>query len=153
MRIYDVSKMLLSVPNFEYKPVDFIKGNALGQTELIGVRKTSDDLAAELLDLIVETIEPEAWEQDEDDYEESDVEAPAPKLTVPNLSDPKLTEAEKRFLQYEYDKARHSRKGKWASVKYWQGKLIVRAPDFLHRQLNGYPKPIPPKGYNGRVKQ
>ena len=146
VRIYEVRDLLFIVPNFKYDSKDI----ALGATTYVDVRKTSDDLAAELLDLMVDVIEPEAWEQEEDEIEEPEDEAPSPRLTVPNLSDPKLTEAEKRLLQYEYDKARHSRKGQWASVKYWKGKLIVRAPDFLHRQLNGYPKAIPPKEYKVR---
>ena len=29
--------------------------------------------------------------------------------------------------------------GDWASVRYYQGMLIVRAPDFVHRQIDGYP--------------
>ena len=29
--------------------------------------------------------------------------------------------------------------GDSASIRYYQGVLIVRAPDFVHRQLGGYP--------------
>ncbi|MDZ4754640.1 MAG: hypothetical protein SGJ11_09100, partial [Phycisphaerae bacterium] len=29
--------------------------------------------------------------------------------------------------------------GDWASIRYYQGVLIVRAPDWIHRQLGGYP--------------
>ena len=155
VRIYEVRDLLLSVPDFKYEPVNLMGPNALGQTKYVGVRKTADDLAAELLDLIVDVVEPEAWEQEEDeeDYsEEPEDEAPSPKLSDPNQTNRSQTDAQKRLAQYEYDKIRHSRKGQWASAKYWQGKLIVRAPDFLHRQLNGYPKAIPPKEYKGQVK-
>lgn len=31
------------------------------------------------------------------------------------------------------------RGGDAASIRYWQGNLIVNAPDYVHRQLNGYP--------------
>lgn len=152
VRIYEVRDLLLSVPNFRYDANDI----ALGATTYVDVRKTADDLAAELLDLIVDVIEPEAWEEkdkeDDVEFDESEDEAPSPKLTDPNQTNPPQTDAEKRLAQYEYDKARHSRKGQWASAKYWQGKLIVRAPDFIHRQLNGYPKPIPPKEYKGRAR-
>ncbi|TVQ54380.1 MAG: hypothetical protein EA377_05820 [Phycisphaerales bacterium] len=27
----------------------------------------------------------------------------------------------------------------WASIRYYQGALIIRAPDYIHRQINGYP--------------
>ena len=30
--------------------------------------------------------------------------------------------------------------GAWASIHYRDGALIVRAPDFIHRQINGYPR-------------
>lgn len=29
--------------------------------------------------------------------------------------------------------------GDWASIRYHDGALIVNAPDFIHRQINGYP--------------
>ncbi len=30
--------------------------------------------------------------------------------------------------------------GAWASIHYRDGALVVRAPDFIHRQINGYPR-------------
>jgi hypothetical protein len=32
--------------------------------------------------------------------------------------------------------------GDWATVRYHEGSLVVRAPDFIHRELGGYP-PVP----------
>jgi len=29
--------------------------------------------------------------------------------------------------------------GDWGTIRYYQGTLIIRAPDFMHRQINGYP--------------
>jgi uncharacterized membrane protein YgcG len=29
--------------------------------------------------------------------------------------------------------------GDWATMKYYQGVLLIRAPDFIHRQIDGYP--------------
>jgi hypothetical protein len=29
--------------------------------------------------------------------------------------------------------------GDWATMRYYQGVLIIRAPDFIHRQIDGYP--------------
>ncbi len=34
--------------------------------------------------------------------------------------------------------------GDWASIKYHDGALVVRAPDFIHRAINGYPSVPPP---------
>ena len=57
-------------------------------------RPSEAELAQQIIDLIVETVEPEAW----------DVLG-----------------------------------GDWASIRYYQGTLIVRAPDYIHRQIGGYP--------------
>lgn len=35
--------------------------------------------------------------------------------------------------------------GQWASIRYYQGVLIIRAPDWIHRQLGGYPFSAQPK--------
>lgn len=35
--------------------------------------------------------------------------------------------------------------GEYATIKYFDGALIVRAPDYIHRQIGGYPKPIKPR--------
>ena len=34
----------------------------------------------------------------------------------------------------------------WVTVHRFKGRMIVNAPDFIHRQIGGYPKPIPPPG-------
>lgn len=35
--------------------------------------------------------------------------------------------------------------GEYATIRYFDGALIVRAPDYIHRQIGGYPKPLKPK--------
>jgi hypothetical protein len=57
-------------------------------------RLTETERAQVIIDLITETIEPEAW----------DVAG-----------------------------------GDWASIRYYTGTLIIRAPDYIHRQIGGYP--------------
>lgn len=40
--------------------------------------------------------------------------------------------------------------GEWATIESYRGNLIIRAPDFVQRQLEGYAfRPIPPKGSGG----
>ena len=53
--------------------------------------RTEEERAQDLIELIQELIEPDAWFND------------------------------------------------WASIRYYQGVLIIRAPDYIHRQINGYP--------------
>jgi hypothetical protein len=57
-------------------------------------RVTQEEKARQLVDIIMENVEPEAW------------------------------------LEMG---------GDWASIRAFEGVLIVRAPDFIHRQLGGYP--------------
>ncbi len=35
--------------------------------------------------------------------------------------------------------------GEWATIRYHDGSLVISAPDFIHRQINGYPHVPPPK--------
>jgi hypothetical protein len=57
-------------------------------------RPTEEEQAEQLMDIIKEQCEPEAWQD---------------------------------------------AGGDWASMRYYQGVLIIRAPDFIHRQIDGYP--------------
>ncbi|MHC5114345.1 MAG: hypothetical protein ACYTGP_07950 [Planctomycetota bacterium] len=41
--------------------------------------------------------------------------------------------------------------GEWASITFHEGALIVRAPDFVHRQIGGYPKVPPPRSARPRT--
>ncbi|MHC5023698.1 MAG: hypothetical protein ACYTGG_07280 [Planctomycetota bacterium] len=62
-------------------------------------RVSEEDKAQEIIDIIVETVEPEAWD----------------------------------ILG-----------GEFATIRYYQGTLIVRAPDYIHRQIGGYPFALRP---------
>ena len=43
--------------------------------------------------------------------------------------------------------------GEYATIKYLDGALIVRAPDYIHRQVGGYPKPIKPQPQAVKVEE
>jgi hypothetical protein len=57
-------------------------------------RKSEDEKVQQLVDIILETIEPDAWTDNG---------------------------------------------GEYASIRFYQGVLIIRAPDYIHRQIGGYP--------------
>jgi hypothetical protein len=57
-------------------------------------RLTELERVQQIIDLITETVEPDAW----------DVNG-----------------------------------GDWATIRYYSGTLIIRAPDYVHRQIGGYP--------------
>lgn len=39
--------------------------------------------------------------------------------------------------------------GDWASIAYYDGVLVIRAPEFIHRQIGGYPKIPNPNDHGG----
>ncbi|MHC4948191.1 MAG: hypothetical protein ACYTG1_08005 [Planctomycetota bacterium] len=121
-RIYHIRDMLL-------KPAYFAKLGGRGEFE---IRKRPEQLAAEIIATIAHTVEPEAWEPalDDDPFERPSSApgggAGGARAAAAARDDPlKLS-------------------GRWASLSYFDGTLIVRAPDFVHRQIGGYPEPIVP---------
>jgi hypothetical protein len=97
-------------------------------------RKEPEDLALEMVEAIVETVEPGRWntgEEDDDGRSVIDSQMSSKRPSSPPTTQPASSGA---FPPIE-----------WASIRLWRDQLIVKAPDFMHRQINGYPKPIPPK--------
>jgi hypothetical protein len=76
-------------------------GGSIGPTVATpATEKRKSQRAQEIVNLIIDTIEPNAWAQTG---------------------------------------------GDWATIRYHDGSLIVNAPDYIHRQINGYPHVPPPK--------
>jgi uncharacterized membrane protein YgcG len=75
------------------------QGNIFGNSQPEEPRMTEAERAQQIIDLIVETVEPDGW----------DISG-----------------------------------GTWATIRYYQGTLIIKAPDFIHRQIGGYPFAIRP---------
>jgi hypothetical protein len=131
MRRYDIQDMLLDPPMFE--------NSAFGTGTI--KRKGPEEIAAGVIVMIVDTIEPEAWK-----------DAPAPpyepgdgrQVSTPSAPNQPVT-APSRNLDPDEGQIRVV--GQWATVHYWKGSLFVNAPDFVHRGIGGYviPKPSPPQ--------
>ncbi len=81
-------------------------GSIFGDPDEERERKSEAEKADEIITLITEAVEPDAW----------DVKG-----------------------------------GDWATIRYYTGTLIVRAPDFIHRQLGGYPFATRPVARGGAV--
>lgn len=81
-------------------------GGVFGNPKAEQDRIPESERAQQIIDLITETVEPEAWE---------------------------------------------SSGGSAASIRYYQGVLIVRAPDYIHRQIGGYPFAIRPPSATASV--
>ena len=88
-------------------------------------RKSPHELAQEMVEAIVETIEPGNW-----DYGQF------------------VEEARNDDGRVDTRRARRTQPGlqKIARIRLIGDRIVITAPDFIHRQVNGYPRPIrPPK--------
>jgi hypothetical protein len=92
-------------------------------------RKLPGELIQELAEGIVETIEPGNWDYGQYDAEE----------------DPETELARTGFVQGPWQVDVVARTNKIARIRIWRDELFITAPDYIHRQINGYPEPIPPQ--------
>ena len=124
-RLYPIRHLMIDVPDFVNH---YIPGSARGEAP----RKHPAQVAVELVETIVESIETDLW-----DWGQLDEEAP-PARNAP--LDPGATPA----MRNERPTPRYAPARRAAVIRYWRDVLIVDAPDFMHRQINGDPAPIPP---------
>jgi hypothetical protein len=142
-RVYNVGDLLLEAPYFATRPdvgsveADFedhpYKTAALtrpvdivGSGRPMGVggiaidshtaRKGPELLLQEIVEGIVETVEPGNWDWGQDSESRRDGRI-----------------------------ARSARTNKIARLRVWQDSVVIAAPDYIHRQVGGYPAAIPPK--------
>jgi hypothetical protein len=109
VEIYDINDLLIELPTYDEVPLIDLqsvlqssggRGGGGGQSPFRDDQQQDDqdrqlreDKAQEIIDLIVQIVEPEQWQDGG---------------------------------------------GTGGSIRFWQGTLIVNAPDYMHRQLNGY---------------
>jgi hypothetical protein len=149
-RRYDITDLLIEPPYF-ISPDEIRKGNnkfnkvtgpyveaILGESDREclrtgkpPMRKNPNMIALEIVEGIVEVIEPGRWDfgHRPPDAEPAPVEAPQP------TSGP---EAQHSPIQVRDP-------SKWASIRVFQKTLMIQAPDFIHRQIGGYPPPTMPE--------
>ena len=148
LRTYDLTDLLLEPPSFAsplgggqaYARLDSVYVEAvLGESNRRALRngqpiprKNPRQIILELVEGIVESIEPGRW----DIGEKKEVEE-----LVDN--DPKASDRSKRG-QSPRTKLVPANSDAWASIRIFRESLIVTAPDFMHRQLGGYPTPKKP---------
>ena len=101
-------------------------------------RKRPEELILELVHGIIETIEPGNWDfgQFEDQIEDEIGNPPGRRGGGSGSSTGSADNSPSR---------RHRRPSKIASIRAWRDTIIIRAPDYIHRQVNGYPEPFPPE--------
>lgn len=107
VHIYDINDMLVDIPTYDQVPqIDLQSvlqsgeggsGQSPFRDDQQGLndedRRSKQDKAEEIIDLLVELVEPDQWQD---------------------------------------------RGGEGGSIRYFQGHIIVNAPDYMHRQLDGY---------------
>ncbi len=144
---YDLTEMLLEPPYFgRYPPGTTIPKSdspyvdaVIGESNREAIRdgrppphKSRSDIILEIAETLVETIEPGHWDlggqRNDPDPDDAQDQSSAAQ------PDPKQAAAIK--------KRRDERL--WASMRSFQESLIITAPDFMHRQIGGYPRPIKP---------
>ncbi len=131
VRTYEISD-LLRIENY------YEGGGPVLTEGATRVREVQHDLVIELFDTILATVEPEAWEPGPvvGGSRGGDLARPLPARVgryqrVPNTAGLQAT-------------------GKWASMRTMKWDLlVVSAPDYIHRQIAGYPDAIPPKKVEG----
>jgi hypothetical protein len=156
-RVYDVRHLMLEAPMFappnsgsddesERKYDAAFTGRRMKMVELRNgewvFRKNPDELASEVVTAVVEVIEPGMWDvgQDRDTGKRGDeLTEPASSAAVPGAAPAAANSPAPQ------PRARAGT-GKWATLRVWRDQMIIKAPDFMHRQVNGYPKPIKPEG-------
>jgi hypothetical protein len=162
-RIYDIRHNMIEAPTFgspghgSDTPVNLKYASAFTARRHAMVeqdngewvlRKTPAELADEIVTLVVETIEPGKWDVGQDrprSRQDSDAPAGGSATTAAPASSappPAAATAQPRA---------RTGVGAWATLRIWRDQLVIKAPDFMHRQINGYPAPIKPEGELARV--
>lgn len=152
-RCYNIADLIIDVP------------------EDSGVRTRREVFAMDMVQEIVETIEPGAWDWGQSDQPDdlpalppaappetpaptpllapaAPAEAPAPSETPPAAESPQAVPPA-AASRPEWPPRRYMSPRHIAIIRYWRDHLVVHAPDYIHREINGYPEPIPPPGLGG----
>lgn len=128
-RVYDIADLIMQIPD---------AGEA---------RKHRDALGLDLVEEIVETIEPGMWDWGQFD-DEPIVPDDAPSIPAKEAAPERDEPSGRTPLSGRGGAdppARYVPPRKPAIIRYWQGAIIVVAPDFIHRRLAGYPDAIAPR--------
>lgn len=150
---YDLTDLLLDPPYFPSRPQRFTPMNSpyiesvLGQESREALRngdppprKTKPMLVRELVEGLSETIEPGHWDV-EAIMNETDAPAPPDDDQSPftTAASPTTTGGGKAAKSPPQRNT-----SAWATAGVFRDSLFITAPDFMHRQIGGYPQPIKP---------
>ncbi len=172
MRLYDIRDMMIEAPTFSSDDSGLVRAfrrqNNTQNTDprarkddRDSIRKTPQLIAVGVITEICETIEPGRWDfgqpidrEIDDDrlvpLPEGPGQAPATPGDSGGAAGPDLkSAAQPAATPHEANGSTSAPIAAvdsevWAAIRLWRDQLIVTAPDFIHRQVGGYPKAIPP---------
>jgi hypothetical protein len=132
--VYPIKDLTLDVPYFDSSPP---KPGQPNMTERLSPRES----AARLMHHIGSSVHPEAWlPPTVDDDTRQAPSSPNGGAEWSNLQPYLINERTGEKLKPQ----ELFLIGRWAKMHYHRGDLIVTAPDFIHRALNGYPGAVMP---------
>lgn len=134
LRAYHVRDLMLEPPDFG------------GGSES---RKSPEEIAAQLFSTIIDVVEPQAWEPVDEQPLDGERAVPAgdrrtfspPPVNTRGKHDPKNAQ---NWISHVKRGGALQVRGKWATMRLVRDQLFVNAPDFIHREINGYPAAIRP---------
>lgn len=150
-RIYEIRDLMIEAPDFDSGQSRTVREfrQAISNAGEDPLRPTSGRmqplaLAVNVVQEIVETIEPDHWDfgqpmapVDDDRIDPDNL----PAQTEPSNNEPKEESSSPAAAQPSGQLPRVQADVKmWASIRIWRDQLIVVAPDFIHRQVGGYPE-------------
>jgi hypothetical protein len=157
------TKRRLSVPAACETRLHYIADLAISTTTTED-RKRREEMALGVVERIVETVEPGSWDWGQPLEEPDDIPIPAgsvpatppdlkvrrgtPPQEAPEIPPPDDADADATPEPAPDTEARPRRyvaPRRIAIIRYWRDFLIVHAPDYIHRQISGYPEPIRPE--------
>jgi hypothetical protein len=142
------TKARLSVPAARETRTYYVADLSLEVEEipLVG-RDRREGNALDVVQSICETIEPGQWDYgQEPDESDEEIFRAARELTPGNAAPPAAPPAAPRDAAPPGARRPYVVPTRIAIIRSWRDLLIVHAPDYIHRQIDGYPLPQKPAG-------
>lgn len=144
-RVYDTTDLAIDPPDWKLEKQP---DGTYGAVEI--QRRNSDEVIGELVKMIVSHCEPEAFVPIPDSVTDEVGRRLPVQHATPAGDGTKRGGSGRRSpnttATANFDPADGPVfvRGRWASIQMKDNNLAVVAPDFVHRAINGYPRPIPP---------
>ncbi len=140
-KLYETGDLAIDAPDYKAKGIGVIGVQSYN-------RRDSDEIIGELVRMIVSHCEPEAFRPAPPAMvEDANGNLVIVKHTTPTGkgTSPKANPNTTASQNFDPSAAVVYATGQWASIQAKDNNIIVHGPDFVHRTIDGYPKPIPPR--------